>query len=97
MTLPDEERRSLIYAREFLQSLLDPRKTPKVPRKIREEARQRLRHYPGDYRINELYGIENGNWGLYTICEECMGRGLIIKDKMQSICLSCMGKGNKRV
>jgi hypothetical protein len=96
MTLPDEERRALIYARDFLVSLLDPKKTPKVPKKIRQEAYQRLRHYPSDYRINELYANEY-DYELYKGCEECFGRGLIVKDDIQSLCLSCMGKGKVQV
>jgi len=35
MTIPSERTRSLIYARDFLFGLLDPKKTPKVPRAIR--------------------------------------------------------------
>jgi len=46
MTLPDERYRAVEYAREFLQDLLDPKKTPKVPRAIRQRAGRCLRHYP---------------------------------------------------
>lgn len=55
MTTPIEERNSLIYAREFLLSLLDPKQTPKVPRKIRKEAGARLRHFPSDWWIKRQY------------------------------------------
>ena len=54
MTLPDERYRALQWAEQFLQDLLDPSKTPRVPRKIREQARSVLRHYPGAYYIEEL-------------------------------------------
>ena len=54
MTMPDERTRSLIYARNFLLSLLDPKKTPKVPRAIRREAGNRLRHYPSKWEIEQI-------------------------------------------
>jgi len=48
MTVPNERRNSIKMAREFLWSLLDPKKTPKVPRAIRKQARSVLRHFPGE-------------------------------------------------
>jgi hypothetical protein len=52
--MPDERLRALKYARQFLLDLLDPKKTPKVPKAVRQEAGSRLRHYPGDYYLDEL-------------------------------------------
>jgi hypothetical protein len=46
MTLPDERTRAVHAAREFLLDLLDPTKTPRVPRDIRLRAHSVLRHYP---------------------------------------------------
>jgi len=46
MSLRYEQRQSLLRTREFLYQLLDPRKTPRVPRSIRQEAGRCLRHYP---------------------------------------------------
>lgn len=46
MTLPSERTRAVNYTREFLYSLIDPRKTPRVPKHIREDASRLLRHYP---------------------------------------------------
>lgn len=54
MTLPNERTRSLRHARAFLRGLLDPKKTPRIPRKIRKEAYWALRHYPSDYEIDKL-------------------------------------------
>jgi len=54
MTLPDERYRAVKYAREFLRSLLDPKKTPKVPRDIRRQASAVLRHFPADFEMNEV-------------------------------------------
>lgn len=49
MTLPHERYRSVNQTREFLYELLDPKKTPRVPKAIRQQARHCLRHYPGAY------------------------------------------------
>ena len=49
MTLPDERYRAVRYAREFLRDLLDPKKTPKVPRAVRLRAHRTLKHFPGEY------------------------------------------------
>lgn len=46
MTMPDERLRAVNYAREFMYALLDPKKTPRVPKDIRGWARRVLRHYP---------------------------------------------------
>ena len=54
MTIPIERYNSLKYARFFLEDLLDPKKTPGVPKKIRLEANNVLRHYPGDYYLDLL-------------------------------------------
>jgi hypothetical protein len=54
MTLPDERYRALKWAESFMQDLLDPAKTPRVPRSVRAQARAVLRHYPGSYYIDEL-------------------------------------------
>ena len=54
MTLPDERYRALIWAEKFLQDLLDPSKTARVPRDIRAQARAVLRHYPGAYYVEEI-------------------------------------------
>lgn len=51
MTLPDERYRAVIMTRNFLYDLCDPRKTPGVPKRIREQARSVLRHYPDDYHM----------------------------------------------
>lgn len=54
MTLPDERYRALKWAEQFLQDLMDSRKTPRVPKIIRQQARSVLRHYPGEYYLEEL-------------------------------------------
>ncbi|WP_274961466.1 BPSL0761 family protein, partial [Lentibacter algarum] len=46
MTLPVERFNSLLHAEQLLYDLLDPKKTPRVPRAIRGRARSVLRHWP---------------------------------------------------
>jgi hypothetical protein len=55
MTLPIEEKASLLATREFLVALLDPKKTPKVPKAVRTQAYWCLRHYPWSMKIERLY------------------------------------------
>lgn len=52
MTLPDERYRAVKFARNFLYDLCDPKKTPGVPKTVREQARVVLRHYPDDYHMD---------------------------------------------
>ena len=54
MTLPDERYRALKWAERFLQDLQDPSKTPRVPKRVRMEARAVLRHYPGEYYLHRM-------------------------------------------
>lgn len=58
MTLPFERKLSVNNTREFLRRLLDPKKTPKVPRTIRQEAYYLLKHYPYEYHIDELLEVK---------------------------------------
>lgn len=55
MTLPHEEVNSLKAVRQFLYDLLDPSKTPRVPREIRKRAHRLSKHYPMDFSIQERY------------------------------------------
>ena len=57
MTLPNERRNSINRARDFLRDLLDPKKTPRVPRSIRQEARSVLKHFPGEYHMEKAKEI----------------------------------------
>jgi len=55
MTLPQQEHNSLIAVREFLVDLMDSKKIPGVPEKVRLSARALLKHYPQRNKIDELY------------------------------------------
>jgi len=54
VTLPDERYRAIKYTEQFLIDLLDPKKTPRVPKDIRQRAYSCLRHYPGGYYLDLL-------------------------------------------
>jgi hypothetical protein len=49
MTITRERLNSISTVREFLRALLDPKKTPRVPKAIRKRAYWALRHFPGEY------------------------------------------------
>jgi hypothetical protein len=48
MTIPVERSSAVWNTREFLRDLLDPKKTPRIPKWIRQEAAWCLKHYPTD-------------------------------------------------
>jgi hypothetical protein len=52
MTLPDERYRAVQQAERLLKDLLDPKKTPRVPKLVRERAAGALRHYPSKYDLD---------------------------------------------
>ena len=52
MTLPDERYRAVKWAESFLQELMDPKQTPRVPKAIRQRARSILRHYPSTWDLD---------------------------------------------
>jgi len=54
MTLPDERFRSIKWAQDFLRELLDPKKTPRVPKGIRNRARSVLKHFPSQYEMERV-------------------------------------------
>lgn len=58
MTLPNERSNSIRVTRDFLRALLDPKKTPGVPKSVRTQAYRCLKHFPADYEINKVAGKE---------------------------------------
>jgi hypothetical protein len=54
VTLPDERYRTIVQTRKFLMELTSPHMTPKVPKVIRERARNLLKHYPNDYILEMM-------------------------------------------
>jgi len=53
MTLPCERKNAVDRTRDFLTDLLDPKKTPRVPRAVRENAYRCLKHYPMPFEMEE--------------------------------------------
>jgi hypothetical protein len=55
MTLPDERYRAVLQTADFLlQIAAHPKLYPGVPRKVREEARALLRHFPTYYDLKQM-------------------------------------------
>jgi hypothetical protein len=59
MTVPIERTNAVIRTQKFLLDLLDPKKTPRVPRLIRQDARNLLRHYPSEFEMNVIADRED--------------------------------------
>jgi hypothetical protein len=51
MTIPAERTRAVLHTERFLLDLCNPKKTPRVPKQIREEARRLLKHYPTQFSM----------------------------------------------
>ena len=51
MTLPIERTYAVRNTEQFLLDLCNPKKTPRVPAGVREQARRLLRHYPTKYDL----------------------------------------------
>jgi hypothetical protein len=54
MTLPDERYRAMKCGYQLILDLLDPKKTPRVPKEIRQRAHHVLRHYPTSYHFEMI-------------------------------------------
>ena len=54
MTLPHERYNAIKRTENFLKDLMDPKKTPRVPKEIRKQAYYCLRHYPGGYNLDVI-------------------------------------------
>jgi hypothetical protein len=52
MTLPDERYRAVRAAEQFMRDLLDSKRTPRVPRSVRQRAQSVLRHYPSQWDLD---------------------------------------------
>ncbi|MBT9176539.1 MAG: hypothetical protein DDT20_00858 [Firmicutes bacterium] len=63
MTLPDERRLAVQRTGEFLLALMDPKKTPRVPRAVRLAALACLRHYPSSFELRETSEACPRLWG----------------------------------
>jgi hypothetical protein len=53
MTMPNERFYAIRNTRKFLVELMDPKKTPRVPKEIRLKAYYAIKHFPGEYHMEE--------------------------------------------
>ena len=49
MTTPSERTRTVLRVERFLLDLRNPKKYPRVPKAVREEAGRLLKHYPSQF------------------------------------------------
>lgn len=82
MTIASERTRAVNSTYDFLFDLLDPKKTPRVPKQIRQQARSLLRHYPCRWDMEMVvregssrFGDEKNPFGTMTLVEQLMGQG----------------------
>jgi len=54
MTLPIERTNAVLRTEKFLMELCDPKKYPRIPKSVREEAHRLLRHYPSKYNMKYI-------------------------------------------
>ena len=52
MTLPIERYHAVLRVEQFLKDLMDPAKTPRVPKAVRQQAYFCLRHYPSKWNMD---------------------------------------------
>jgi hypothetical protein len=52
MTLPYERYHAVTRTEQFLKELCDPKKTPRVPKDIRQQAYHCLHHYPSKQNMD---------------------------------------------
>ena len=63
MTVASERTNAVIHTENFLQSLLDRKKTPGVPTVVRERAALCLRHYPWRVHLQLTHNALPEYWG----------------------------------
>ena len=63
MTVPTERNWAIKNTRRFLVDLMDSKKTPRVPSSVRKEAYRCLKHYPGDYHMEEAQKLAPSVFG----------------------------------
>lgn len=53
MTMPSERTQAVLRVERFLLDLRNPKKYPRVPKAVREEASRLLKHYPSQFDMTE--------------------------------------------
>jgi hypothetical protein len=75
MTVPVERTNAVIHTEKFLYDLLDPKKTPRVPKSIRGQASRLLRHYPSSFHMNVIAEREDANSNV--LAPKVFGKGFV--------------------
>ncbi len=75
MTVPIERTNAVNWTREFMYELIDPKKTPRVPKAVRQRALHLLRHYPGEFDMKLIADREDLRWQEDTIGYKVFGNG----------------------
>lgn len=75
MTVPRERTNAVIFTKTFLLELIDPKRTPRVPKAIRQEAYRLLRHYPSQPEMEIISAREDGESEVIKI--KVFGKGYI--------------------
>ncbi len=61
MTVPVERTNAVKWTEDFLLELVDPKKTPRIPKSIRQKALRCLRHYPSKFHMDIIAEREDAN------------------------------------
>lgn len=59
MTVPFERKNAVVWTQDFLLDLTNPKKTPRVPKEVRQRALHLLRHYPSEWDMKMAAMIED--------------------------------------
>ena len=73
MTVPIERTNAVKWTREFLYDLTDSKKTPRLPKAVRQQALHLLRHYPSDFDMKLIADREDTQE--HTISYKVFGNG----------------------
>lgn len=73
MTVPRERTNAVVFTESFLYDLLDPKKTPRIPKVIRQRALGLLRHYPSQFDMETISSREDGEEQAVTM--KIFGKG----------------------
>lgn len=77
MTVPVERTNAVINTEQFLLDLINPKKTPRVPRPVRDRALALLRHYPSRYYMDMIAEREDQSVSDKTLNFKIFGKGYI--------------------
>ncbi len=82
MTIASERTRAVNYTYDFLCDLLNPAKTPRVPKEIRQRASRLLKHYPSRWdmemavqEVSSRFGDEKNPFGTKSLEDMLRGQG----------------------